>query len=176
MSFGLFASSNHTADIHIKKGSLITISGKSNVNKFSCAYTTTIAPGCQIVDYNYLNNTISLNRPEIKLKSKSFDCGGRMINRDFNKLMQSEDYPFITIAFTKISIMKGYFEVNTVIEIADQSQAYTFNIFPRQNTNYIGTLKLNINDFDMKAPKKLLGTIQVNPNISIEFDLNLDIK
>lgn len=169
-------STSKTADVHIKKGSQITISGKSNVNEFSCVYTTSIAPGCQIVDYNTLSSAIILDDAKIKLKSEAFDCGGRMINRDFNKLLQSEEYPNITITLTQISIKEDFFKVEAMIEIADQTNFYSFNIVPQQDHNYIGNLELNINDFDMEAPRKLLGAIQVDPVINIEFDLNLEIK
>ncbi len=176
LSFGFFISTSKTADVHIKKGSQITISGKSNVNKFSCVYTTSIAPGCQIVDYNTLSSAIILDDAKIKLKSEAFDCGGRMINRDFNKLMQSEDYPYISITLTQINLKEDVFEVEALIKIAHQTNLYAFNILPQHNNNYNGNLKLNINDFDMEAPRKLLGTIQVDPVINIEFDLNLEVN
>lgn len=176
LSLGFFISTNNSADVHIKKGSQITISGTSNVNQFSCAYTTRIAEGCQDVHYNFFNNIITLNNAELKLKSKAFDCGGRMINKDFNKLMQSDEYPNITITFTQIDIKEHQYKVDAMIEIADEINLYTFIILPQHGNNYKGNLELNINDFDMEAPVKLLGTIKVDPNINIEFDLNLEIK
>lgn len=176
LSLGFFMSTNNSADVHINKGSQITISGKSNVNKFSCAYTIQIAEGCQIVNYNVFNNIITLSNAEIKLKSEAFDCGGRMINKDFKKLMKSDEYPNIIITLTQINSKENHFNVDAMIEIADQINLYTFSIIPQHGNNYKGNLELNINDFDMEAPVKLLGAIKVDPNINIEFDLNLEIK
>lgn len=168
-------STNKTADIHIKPGSEITISGKSNVNRFSCHYTTEIAPGCQIISYNYLNKTFVLDNAEIKLKSSNFDCGGRLINKDFNELIQSDEHPNIKIKFTKIEFENDYFKVSTRIEIAEEINDYFFIIYPQHNQHYVGDLEINIEDFDMKAPRKLLGAIKVDPHISINFDLILEI-
>lgn len=169
-------STTKTADIHINEGSEITISGKSNVNQFSCAYTTQIAKGCQQVNYKFYENIITLSNAELKLKSRAFDCGGRLINKDFNKLMQSEKHPYIIITFTQINIKDDNILVDATIEIADEVNLYTFIIEPQQSNNYKGKLKLNITEFDMEAPTKLLGAIKVDPNINIEFDLNLEIK
>lgn len=176
LSLGFFMPTNNSADVHIKKESQITISGKSNVNQFSCAYTTQITEGRQTVTYNFFDNIITLNNAQIKLKSKDFDCGGRMINRDFNKLMQSDEHPYIIITLTQINIKDNSFVVDAMIEIAEEINLYTFTIQPQHGNNYKGNLGLNINDFDMEAPVKLLGAIKVDPNINIEFDLYMEIK
>ncbi len=44
-----------------------------------------------------------------------------MINRDFNKLMQSEDYPYISITLTQINLKEDVFEVEALIKIAYQT-------------------------------------------------------
>ncbi|QSS98244.1 hypothetical protein [Psychroflexus sp. ALD_RP9] len=80
--------------------------------------------------------------------------------------MQSEDYPYISITLTQINLKENLFEVQAIIKIAHQTKSYSFNILPQQDNNYRGYLKLNINDFDMEAPRKLLGTIQVDPIIN----------
>ncbi|WP_176752655.1 hypothetical protein [Psychroflexus sediminis] len=175
LSLGFFMSTDNSADVHIKKGSQITISGKSNVNQFSCAYTTQIAEGGKNITYNYFSNVITLNKAEIKLKSDAFDCGGKMINKDFNELMQSEDYPNVGITLIQIAVKEKVYVVDAMIEIADEINVYSFVISPRQGDHYTGSLELNINDFDMEAPRKLLGAIKVDPNINIEFDLYLEV-
>lgn len=175
-SLGFFVHTNETADIHIKKGSHISISGSSNVNRFTCHYTTEIAPGCQEITYDYISGRFLLKDATIHLESKSFDCGGKLINRDFNELMKSDEYPFIEINFKEIEVIKDNFIVYTEIEIADEVNQCSFTITKPNNYNYMGNLELNIEDFGMKAPKKLLGAIKVDPNIVINFDMNLEIK
>lgn len=169
-------STNKTADIYIKKGSHISISGSSNVNCFTCQYTNTIAEGCQEIKYKYEDNTFSLKNAEINLKSSSFDCGGRMINKDFNALMESEKHPHIKINFEEVKVLDNSFEVIAKIEIAHKVNRYAFEISTHDKKNYLGSLELSIEDFDMEAPRKLFGAIKVDPDITINFDLNLDIE
>jgi len=176
LSLGFLLSTNKTADIYIKKGSHISISGSSNVNCFTCHYTKSIAQGCQEINYEYDNNTFSLKNAEIDLESSAFDCGGKMINKDFNTLMESDEHPHVKINFEQIRVKNNDFEVIANIEIADQINQYTFIISTQDKRNYFGNLELNIEDFGMEAPKKLLGAIKVDPNIVINFDLRLEIE
>jgi len=176
LSLGFFLPTNETADIYIKKGSQISITGNSNVNCFTCHYSQTIAEGCQQIKYEYENDSYNLKNAELNLESKAFDCGGRMINKDFNKLMESEHHPHIKISFDKIKIIENDFQVTAEIEIADKINSYDFMISSENTTNYLGTLELNIEDFGMEAPHKLFGAIKVEPDIIINFDLNLQIE
>jgi hypothetical protein len=175
LSLGFFFATPKTADIYIKQGSEISITGSSNVNCFTCHYTTEIASGCQQIEYKQNSNTIYLKNAEINLKSKAFDCGGRMINKDFNTLMESDKFPHIKIIFEEIIVMENGFEIFAQIEIAQKFNQCSFIISTQNNYNYTGKLELNIKDFDMEAPRKLLGAIKVDPEIIINFDFNLDI-
>ena len=175
-SFGFFVSPIETAEIHIKKGSEVIIEGKSNVNTFSCEYTSSITQGYNTVNYNVFDETYVFENASIILQSKEFDCGGRLINKDFNDLVQSDAHPAIKIKLQHIKARKGIFSVKTNIEIAGKNNPYTFEMCHNKDDNYSGELTLNIEDFDLKAPKKLLGTIKVAPEINIYFNLDLLIK
>lgn len=176
VNVGFFILTNNSAEVYIKEGSQISISGKSNINQFNCDYTLQLAQGSQKVYYNFFNNVITLSNAELKLKSEAFDCGGRMINKDFNKLMQSDEHPYILINLIQIYSEASHYKIDAMIEIADEVNLYTFTVSLKDGYHYQGNLELNINDFDMQAPVKLLGAIKVDPNINIEFHLNLDIK
>jgi hypothetical protein len=45
--------------------------------------------------------------------------------------------------------------------------------YNQNNGNVKGQLKLNIKDFKLKSPKKLLGMVVVNDNVEISFNLFL---
>ncbi|HLT51452.1 MAG TPA: hypothetical protein VKZ93_05815, partial [Arenibacter sp.] len=59
------------------------------------------------------------------------------------------------------------------IEIAGLTNSYTIPVkFDRkENLCILGELKLNLDDFKLKAPKKVLGLITVHETITINFDL-----
>lgn len=175
-TFGFLLTTSETADIYIKQESQISITGNSNVNCFTCHYTKTIAEGFQQIKYEVENNEYSLKNAEIDLESNAFDCGGRMINKDFNKLMESEKHPHVKINFKEIEVVKNDFQVTAMIEIAGKTNNYTFDISSEDQKNYLGTLEINIEDFNMEGPRKLFGAIKVDPNITINFDLILEIE
>jgi hypothetical protein len=172
-SFGFFIITNNTADIHINNGSEVIIKGKSNVNRFTCEYKSTISQGCNKITYNVFDNTYLLQDASLTLTTNSFDCGGRMINKDFNKLMQTDEHPNILIKLKHIKALNNTFNVTADIHIAGKKNTYTFEMYHKKDQKYTGALSLNIEDFDMEAPNKLLGAIKVHPEIDINFDLNI---
>ncbi len=175
-SFGFFVTSTKTAEINIKKGSEVVIEGRSNVNHFNCEYITVISKGIKEINYNIYDDTYLLNDATLSLETKAFDCGGRMINKDFNKLMQSEDHPNILIKLKHIKAYNDIFKITADIYIAGKMNTYTFEMCLNEGDNYTGMLSLNIEDFDMEAPRKLMGAIKVDPEIDINFDLDISIN
>ena len=175
ISIGALTFMDDSTNIYIKEGSDITIKGESNLNKFTCHYSKQIGPSCLSIDYQQHNSIIDLKKVKLELESQHFDCGGHLINKDFNELMKVQKHTHISIEFEKVKIKKDHFDVYAKITIADIANHYNFEVIHENKQNYLGSLNLNINDFDMKAPKKLLGAIKVDPNISIVFDLNLEI-
>jgi hypothetical protein len=176
MSFGFFVTSTKTVEINIKNGSEVVIDGKSNVNRFNCEYTTVISQGTKEITYNIFDDTYLLKNASLKLDTKAFDCGGRMINKDFNKLMQTDDHPNILIKLHHIKAKNDTFKITADIHIAGKKNTYIFEMCHNEGDNYTGALSLNIEDFDMEAPHKLLGAIKVHPEIDINFDLDMTIS
>ena len=60
------------------------------------------------------------------------------------------------------------------VKIAGIEREYLVPVTYNQTTNNVkGQLKLNIKDFKLKSPKKLLGMVVVNDNVDINFNLFL---
>ena len=60
------------------------------------------------------------------------------------------------------------------MKIAGVEKEYLVPVIFNSNTNNVkGQLKLNIKDFKLKSPKKLLGMVVVNDNVEINFNLFL---
>jgi len=176
LSIGFLLFTSETAKIKIKKESEIVIKGKSNVNKFTCEYTTIISEGSNNITYNVVDDSYIITDAVLKISSKAFDCGGRLINKDFNKLLQTKEYPHILIEPTRIKKKNNTYIITTDIQIAGKEKTYSFEIQNNKGDNYIGKLSLNIEDFEMDPPNKLLGVIKIDPHIDINFDLDLVIK
>ena len=60
------------------------------------------------------------------------------------------------------------------MKIAGIEKEYLVPVIFNTNTNNVkGQLKLNIKDFKLKSPKKLLGMVVVNDHVDINFNLFL---
>ncbi|MBF8150780.1 YceI family protein [Winogradskyella sp. F6397] len=158
--------------------SYVKIKGKTNVSTFECNFDiTTISDGIRI-KYNAYDERIKFNDTKLTLPNLEFNCGGNAINRDFNKLLNTEEYPEIILKLKEIS--KGESVKNSTsalieITLSNKVRTYTVPIVVNndEDLNVSGVLPLDINDFGLAAPTKMLGMVKVSPDIEIQFSLKI---
>ncbi|MCL9768819.1 YceI family protein [Flavobacterium sp. HXWNR69] len=171
LSFGF--SSNETK-VKITNKSEVTIKGKSNVNSFECKYDSDFIENDLNVQIVKSNSKIILGGARLAIKSKGFDCAHRMITKDFKSILKADDYPHIIIYVKEINTLKDNITAKLNVSIAGKDKDYIVPITYNQNTNNVkGQLRLDIKDFKLKSPKKLLGMVVVNDNVDINFNLFL---
>jgi hypothetical protein len=117
----------------------------------------------------------------ITLPNIRFDCGGKAINRDFHKLLKTEEHPQIDITLKQISLDASddsLVNAKVDIDICDVRRTYEIPIEVAQKDNLVvsGVLPLNINDFNLSPPSKLFGIIKVEPEIKIDFFFSLQME
>ena len=115
------------------------------------------------------------------LDNSCFDCGSRVINKDFMNLLKSEEYPKIVLELKEIKKdLSTDCIVHALIEIviAGESKSYFIPVELKDDKiiNVSGALNLNICDFNLEPPKKALGLIVVSDIIKINFDLVVEEK
>lgn len=171
LSFGF---SKNVTKVKITNKSEVTIKGKSNVNSFECKYNSDFIENDLQVSIARNNNKILLDGAKIAIKSTGFDCAHKMITKDFKTILKADDYPHIVINVKEISTTKENIAAKLNVTIAGIDKEYLVPVSYNQNTNNVkGQLKLNIKDFKLKSPKKLLGMVVVNDNVDINFNLFL---
>ncbi|MFG6687400.1 hypothetical protein ACGK9U_12505 [Mariniflexile sp. HNIBRBA6329] len=168
----------HSTSVLITPKSELYINGTSNVTNFKCIYGIKNIDAPIPVHYESINNVIRFEKTMLILENNGFDCGGKGINRDFHGLLKSDIYPKITLKLKEIRLCpnkKNTADALIEIEIAGKSQSYHMKTEYSKDQNLIinGKLKLNIKDFNLEAPKKMLGLIVVSENIEINFKLVL---
>lgn len=168
----------HSKSVLITSQSELHINGTSNVTDFKCQYNIEKFADPIQIHYERANTIIRFEKSMLVLENTGFDCGGRGINKDFHGLLKSDTYPEIILRLKEIKL-KPY-NANVVnalveIEIAGIKRLYTMEVKFENKEDWLinGQLKLNINDFDLKAPKKMLGLIVVSEEIEISFHLVL---
>ena len=172
---------NNDKTIIISPKSELNIVGSSNVSDFQCLFEFQNRNQALPVNFEETKGEIHFNRATLVLKNSNFDCGGRAINKDFHALLKTEKHPQIFLSLKKIKRKpntKNVVEALVEIKIAGKSKHYTLNakVNQKDELNILGNLKLNINDFNLEAPKKMMGLIVVSEKIEINFNLVIEEK
>ncbi|TDU33807.1 YceI-like domain-containing protein [Gelidibacter sediminis] len=176
VSFTGLETVNNSTSVRITPQSKLHIKGTSNVTDFTCQYNIKNLNKPIRIHYVSTADVIKFKKSELILENSGFDCGGKGINRDFHDLLKSNTYPEITLSLKQIKLKpdtKNIADATVQIEIAGQKHTYHMETkFHKDNGWHIsGVLKLNIKDFQLEAPKKMLGLIVVSEEIEINFKL-----
>ena len=162
--------------ILISPNSQLFIKGFTNVNSFICAFNIKELNKPIPLYYKIIEDKIVFEKAKLVLDNNCFDCGHRGMNKDFMTLLKSEDYPEILLELKEIHKNKhtpSVVDALVELEIAGKTKSYPFSIEIKEegNIRVSGSLKINITDFGLNAPKKALGLIVVSEDIEIKFEL-----
>lgn len=175
LGFSQNGTNNRT--VKILPDSKLTITGDTNISEFACAFNPKMIPSSRKVNMKEVDSELHFENAILKLDNTGFDCGSKGINKDFHALIKTEDYPEISLELKKLCInTPTQATADLIISIAGKTKAYKVpvRIIDGKIPQYRGDLTLNINDFDLKAPKKMLGLIVVKEDIDINFNLNVE--
>ena len=155
----------------------LTIKGKTNINKFQCAYDIDKLSDSIKVTYREKNNALEFTKASMALKNISFSCGNSGINKDFNKLLKTEEFPAISIGLLNVSQTSIDSQVLAKVQIVicEIKKTFTLPIHVDKSDGIIisGILPIDINDFNLEAPRKVMGMIKVSNEIEIDFCLKV---
>lgn len=160
--------------IQVLPSSELSISGDTNINQFECIFNTLYLEDCREVSYKRNGDAVTFKNAVLSLKIEGFDCGNKAINKDFHSLLNTKEYPKITLELVEITITKDKGgKARVKITIAGKEKEYHFpvDIISTPLDRFIGKLKVDIRDFELGAPKKLFGLIVIKEEIEIDFDL-----
>lgn len=160
--------------IYILPKSELKIKGKSNINKFTCDFNFFKLENPLVISYQEKENKRYFNSATLPIKNIFFDCGGRQINKDFHKLLNTKEFPQILIQLKEIEYLQESIKACIEMEIAGVSKTYTLHVTQTKENihNILGVLELDISDFNLESPTKLLGIIVVSDIIEIDFNLS----
>lgn len=175
-----FSMLNETkTEIKVSSKSTLYVEGKTNINKFNCNFDITTIDNKIPVTYSVSDNSIKFHNAQLTLKNTCFDCGNKGMNKDFQKLLKTETYPQIVLTLQTISLNSiNQDEVKATINIDMAGTSKTYHTFVKvsENEGYAvnGQLEIDITDFNLEPPQKMLGMIKVNETITINFNLILE--
>ena len=166
------------SSVFFSSDSYLKIKGKTNVSTFECNFNMNALSDSIKINYKDLDKIIKFNKATLVLPNLQFNCGGKAINNDFKKLLNTEEFPEIIINLKKISkvgIDKNTITATVEIMICNIVNTYTIPVtIVKEDRIFVrGTMPLNINDFSLSAPTKMLGMVKVSSQIEIQFSLNI---
>lgn len=166
----------------VQPNSKLTIDGRTNVNQFQCATT-----------YYSRNDTLVLvegkaRRPffekgYVGLEAASFDCGVQLMTADFAKTIKAKEHPAIFIEFISFERVPDYqqredkFKGKMKISLAGVAKVFQMDCFikvqPGGQIHLMGGRDFTFADFDLEAPKRMMGLIKVEEELKVNFHLVL---
>lgn len=178
LSFTINKSDYKIASYLIEGNSKLGITGSTNVNSFNCNLVFSNINTQVKALYQKSGNKIKFQDANLKLANECFDCGSRMMNSDFLEMLNSKNYPNITLDLKEITINPKKSSENIAllnISLAGCSKLYSvwLNVNELDHINAIGCLKLKLSDFNLEPPKKVLGLVVVDDAIEIALDLKI---
>lgn len=170
MSFNTRDTKEDNLYIKITKESYLSIKGKSNINSFHCDYNTNMLEREVFLNYQKSGSRMLFNDAKLELKNSGFDCGNRMMNKDFHKLLESEKHPQIYFKLLEVIPHQEVFDARVEIQIAGVTNEYTFAVALNNSVECLdGLMCINITDFGLEPPKKMLGAVVVKEDIEVHF-------
>lgn len=163
-------------DIVIRDSSSIKILGSSNLADFECNYESGFESDTLSYSAVIENKTGTIKGDTLKLDIEAFDCGRRGINRDLRKTLQYEQFPTIDITLSQFVLNERVFEkLNILISIAGVQKEYALSFdvtpFPESLYQIVGERKVDMSDFNLEAPRALLGLVRVDDELTITFNM-----
>lgn len=166
------------SNVFFSSDSFLKIKGHTNVSTFECDFNMNTLSDSIRISYNDLNRMLKFNKATLTLPNIQFDCGGKAINKDFNKLLNTDEFPKIILNL--IEIRKHGNAHNTLsatvaISISNIVNTYTvpITLSNKETIHVNGVLPVNIHDFSLTPPTKMLGMVKVSPEIEIQFSLKI---
>jgi len=167
----------------VDKNSTLQISGRTNVNRFSCMVgeyadpdTICFAKPCKGV------NGIALTG-QIRLPIDGFDCNNRMMTGEFRKALHEQQYPELAITFLSLDRMpepcgvlqslKGWVDIG-LSGVSRKFEIEYTSLMADEGTMVLqGNRKLGFSDFGLVPPSKMGGLVRVNDVLDVHFTLCL---
>lgn len=165
----------------VQPSSKLTIDGKTNVNSFQCATARYIGKDTLVLIEGSRRKPY-FQKGYVGLDAASFDCGMPVMTHDFGKTIKSKEYPAIFIEFISFERIPVYtskdkFKGKVKISLAGVTKTFQMDcsIEPKETglIHLQGGRTFTFSDFELEAPKKMMGLIKVDDTLIVNFHLVL---
>lgn len=161
-------------DFQVVTGKSVIIDGMTSFGRFACDYQTLKEVDTLVYESGYVRQTPVM---DINLPVDEFGCGNKMLNRDFNKTLQAEEYPYIHVLVEQFfKEGEAYFSSLRLKLVGKElyMEKLPFVLMEEKGERYLkAEFELNLRYFDLTPPKKFLGLLKVQEELNIKLKLSL---
>jgi len=185
LTFFLAAATSPSTEMErwiIDASSELIISGATNVNDFICRTDCyDVRDTLELISQKE-KGTVMFSRNAMVIPVSSFECGNDLITRDFQETLKVNEYPELTIRFVSIDDRTTVLQAGAVtgkVEITLAGTTRVYSVLYSAASNGRNTFSLTgkqavcFSDFNLEAPRKMMGLIKVQDNLEVEFQLHL---
>ncbi len=168
--------------------SRVFIQGTSNVNHFTCDCSNEF----EVRHYKVFQSSPSqmvFVDTKLYLPVTLFDCKNRKMDRDLQRALKADQYPTVELELTNLHISSSNLsqledqwaeataKVNITLAGVTKTQFVRVKV-KRADSSALqidGSKSLKMTDFEITPPEVLFGMIKVNDQITLHFNLNVQI-
>jgi hypothetical protein len=159
----------------------VTINGKTNINRFTFEYDTSKSNFLEKEDSENCTH-VQENVIKFDFLVKGFESNNKRMNHDFYDMLKSSVYPKIIVAIQQKEIKNIFYNradnyLNLHLNMAGNHKVvpgkYSYQFLEGDKLKLQGGTQINLNDFSLEPPQKMLGLVQVDKTIFINFDIVL---
>lgn len=159
----------------LMKESYLKINGSSNINNFSCRYDFETYYHKNGFSASYDDGIYSLDTLRVKIPVGEFDCGNKMLKKDFLKTLEYERYPEIIMQMQQLELSMHNVKRNSLVDLsiggASNLQKVNYQLKAIDEATFIleGRANVDITDFNLRPVSRFFGMIKVDKNVEIRF-------
>ncbi|MDU8886526.1 hypothetical protein RXV94_10175 [Yeosuana sp. MJ-SS3] len=163
----------------IMPNSYLSIMGKTNVSQFNCDLNISSINSPIAINYVKTSDNVLFKNTKLLVHNSCFDCGSKTMNKDFLDLLKTPEHPNIILSLKEIDLstnQKNQVIAHIEIKVAGETRPYAVPVILSNNhlLKISGCLNLRLSDFNIPAPKKIMGLVAVKDDFQISFDLEID--
>ncbi len=159
--------------------------GSSNINKFECLINGENLKDTVDIVYQANGHALDFEKFRIELEVDHFDCKNSLITSDFKKTLKAAQYPIMTIDFIRIMFPENddpFSELYPTgifaqVNLASRKKKYYMSLekesLEGEMVRLKGALAVDMRDFGLEPPTKMLSLVKVNPLLDIRFELSM---
>ena len=189
LSFFSFFFSPSLVHYQIKKGSKMTLKGNTSINDFKCECDDTFENSQLVANFGKSNEQIEFSKANLLVKINSLDCKNKFINNDLALSLKADKYPFIHVEMLSaiphhkdenLQLYKVYnYQIKTLITISGKTKPQILNVAIKKLNNKFYNISANkiisMAEYEIQ-PKSPIKFIKIKNDVTINFDLNVEIQ